>query len=307
MCFRSITSLNTSRILEESSNETITYLCPEYNIQEVAVRKPEIITTLEKFRGENLFLKFMEEGEMDWPQLMIRLVPVFSIYIVLFLVGVIAVFGCFFAWSCTFIFHKCGDKYDTCELPRRRGSNASSVCIVTLLCILMVGTGLVGAMRHSNFFNRIDAASCIVTNLVTEVAEGKAHPNWMGMTHFISNLELIRQEVIYTTTSLPSLNDSTQLNIQRNNLFIDLDTRVYADNENLQVGTPNPVAPKAVKPTIIKVNKISLSFLIGRCLAQLQIKQRILVKLKRKSRKKPIIFILVVIKLLNEKSRNKKI
>jgi hypothetical protein len=242
-----------SRSLEGNSTQNKSYLCPKYSVENVSPKNNSVIDALTKFRGENLFLKFMQEGEMDWPQLLIRLVPVFSIYVILFLIGFIAVFGCFFSWVCTFIFHKCGDKYDTCELPRRRGSNASSVCVVFILFVVMAGTGGIGFMSYSDFFLRIDGASCIIENLVTEVAEGKAHPNWMGMTRFISNLELIRLEVINTTEDLPALIDSAQLNIQRNNLLIDLDTRVYADNENLQVGTPNPVQPKAVRPTVIKV------------------------------------------------------
>jgi apolipoprotein N-acyltransferase len=116
------------------------------------------VKLIQGLESNNPFLRFIKEGQMDWLAFFVHIIPIFSIYVLLLIIGIPTFFGCFFAWFCTFGWRACKDKYDICELPRRRGSNASAMCIVSLTCLLMIGSGAYGLIAYSHLFQKINYA-----------------------------------------------------------------------------------------------------------------------------------------------------
>eukprot|EP00330_Aristerostoma_sp_ATCC50986_P006111 CAMPEP_0114581024 /NCGR_PEP_ID=MMETSP0125-20121206/5178_1 /TAXON_ID=485358 ORGANISM="Aristerostoma sp., Strain ATCC 50986" /NCGR_SAMPLE_ID=MMETSP0125 /ASSEMBLY_ACC=CAM_ASM_000245 /LENGTH=205 /DNA_ID=CAMNT_0001772909 /DNA_START=234 /DNA_END=851 /DNA_ORIENTATION=+ len=161
-------------------------------------------------------------------------------------------FGCFSAWFCTFIWRGCKDKYDVCEIPKRRGVNAWSMMVVNAAALYFIFSAIWGFFVFDEQFNRIDYNRCMIDSLIEEIAEGELNEKWKGMIPFIDTLDEIKAEVVNTTENYAELTGTDTLYLRVSNMEIKLDSAVYGVNQNLLVGTPNPVSTKAVRPIVIQ-------------------------------------------------------
>ena len=131
----------TERMAQSASNSRV---CSQYEYSMVSSKDISIVATLKGIINQNLLTQYVENGELNWPNFLLNIVPIFSIYIVLLIFTLTAITIYSIAWSLTFCCKKYGRKYDAFQLPKRRGANARNMCFVIVLCLYMVSTALYG-------------------------------------------------------------------------------------------------------------------------------------------------------------------
>lgn len=136
----------------------------------------------------------MKKGYVNYPELFASMISILAFFIIMFFVTIGTFFGCSSAWICTFIRVKpCKDKYDVCEIPRRRGANAWSMLVVNFAALLMIGSAIYGFLVFNDMFAKVNYNECAISALMDEIAEGKINEKWKGMTPFIGTLDNITE------------------------------------------------------------------------------------------------------------------